>query len=248
MFTSVIKQRTLVSTKVPIRSFSNTTYTSSWLGDLFGKNKPVTKQKKQEIIEKQDEFIEEEKEGERITILGYENSKDIVKPGQRLKGLKIVPWKSRQISTQQVPFKSDTLYKIFKQVYKENFSKEITEADFPNITFHDFNKRLRFANALRVKLGFEVSDYVISKGHTLEDFHSECQKFLESKRGSERNPKGIRLVSMSPMNIYLNNERAKSVQERKFEKLAEQARENQRIQLEKQLAGPGEEEQSVASN
>jgi hypothetical protein len=196
------------------------------LGDFFGK-KEVKKQ--QEIIKKQDDFeIDPEAQ---ITILNQENSPDYIPFDAEtdIPDFKVNQWKFQSVSKQDIEStyaNNNKLSQYLNETYQELTNKPIEEQQYSEINLHDLKFRFDFAKLLQQKLGFDISDYLLSKSHTVEDLYQGLNSVVTTRWMNERNPNGIvlRLEDFSAPNVYLNEELSQEEQDKKLHELADQAR------------------------
>lgn len=207
-----------------IRSFT-TTVPRPFLGNFFG-NKEV---KQQEIIKKQEDFeIDPEA---KITILNKENSPDYVPfdPETEMPDFKVNQWKDHVLLGKEIEstFSNNSkLTDILNESYQQLTQNTISENQYQSIDLHDLEFRFKYAKLLQQKLGFDINDYLLSKSHTLSDLHTGLQSVVLRRWVNERNPNAIviRSEDFSAPNIYLNEELTEKQQEKKLQKLIEEAR------------------------
>lgn len=195
------------------------------MGNFFGKKEV----KQQEIIKKQEDFeIDPEA---KITILNEQNSPGYTPfdPESDMPEYKLNQWKDQIVLENKIEStyaKNDKLTDIINDSYKQLTQSSISQDQYNSIELHDLQFRFQYAKLLQQKLGFDINDYLLSKAHTLSDLHAGLQSVVETRYVNERNPNGIVLRSedFSAPNIYLNEELTEQEQDKKLQKLVEEAR------------------------
>ncbi|KAI5967577.1 hypothetical protein CANMA_003011 [Candida margitis] len=212
----------------PRRSLTSSTVTRSWFGDLFGNksSKITSQQKRSDIIEKQDDYIN--KEITKIAHLTRENSPQYLKKKQKDKlqsQFKVRDWKNVKFlhAKDLEGFYDDKvkLQNVVNQSYKDVTGTEIGFDDYSSIDLHDLKLRFAFVKHLQSNLGFELNDYVVSTSHDLISLYYEVEKVVNKRWSNERNPNAIvlRQSDFSAKNLYLNESRDEYEKHKEFTKL-----------------------------
>lgn len=210
------------------RSLTTSTVSRSWFGDLFGnkKSKITSQQKRSDIIEKQDDYIN--KEITKITHLTRENSPQYLEKKQNNKvkqEFKVRDWKNvKFLHAKDLEWFYDDkvkLQSIVNQSYRDATGTEIGFDDYSSIDLHDLKLRFEVVKQLQSNLGFELNDYVISSNHDLLSLYYEVEKVVNKRWSSERNPNAIvlRQSDFTAKNVYLNESRDEYEKQKEFSKL-----------------------------
>lgn len=201
-----------------IRQLSSTT-PRAFLG-MFGGRKDTMKQ---QLVEKQDDYKVDP--DAKIVFLTEENSPGFqpFEPERDLPGFKIDQWKSKFVRAQDIEstYNSASVSEILASTYTELQGKPVSENEYENVTLDDLSFRFQYCKALQQKLGFDISDYTISRAHTLADLFGDLKKKVAQRWSPERNPNAIVLRPedfASLPNVYLNKELLEQQQERLFQK------------------------------
>lgn len=189
---------------------------------LFGFNREF----KPEIIEKQDEIKFDSPT--KIKILDEKNSANY-KPfdaERDMPGFKINQWKQKVVKSEDIEstYNEEDVSSIMSEAYLE--LQGLKPSDFENTSLHDLQFRFQYCKLLQQKLGFDISDYTISRSHTLQDLFGELKRVITHRWSSERNPNAIVLrpedFAEAP-NVYLNQELLEADQQKKFEEILAEA-------------------------
>lgn len=212
------------------RPLSTSAVSNSWFGDLFGnkKSKITSQQKRSDIIEKQDDYID--KELTKITHLTRENSPQYLAKKQQNKvkpEFKVRDWKNvKFLHAKDLELFYDDkakLQNVVNQTYKDvtGTDTDIELNDYESIDLHDLKLRFAFVKQLQSNLGFELNDYVISCSHDLLSLYYEVEKVVNKRWSSERNPNAIvlRQSDFQAKNVYLNESRDEYEKQKEFSKL-----------------------------
>ena len=207
----------------PVRSFT-TTRPSSFLS-LFGRN---DLKKRQEIVEKQNDF--EADVEKKIVILNEENSPSYKKfdPEVDMPDFEVAQWKENKIHAKDVEstYSQEDVANIINSTYQSVAGKPVTLSDYNNTDLHDLTFRFNFAKSLQLKLGFDISDYALSKSHNLSILYDEENKIVSKRWVNERNPNGIVLSPddfADAKNLYLNQELSAKQQKERLQDLVKKA-------------------------
>lgn len=180
-----------------------------------------------EIVEKQDEYKEDQLAP--ITFLNKENSPNY-KPfsiEDDMPDFKINQWKSTFVKAKDLEstFTNSSISNAINETYSEVFGKDLTPENYLNTDLSDLQLRFQFFKSLQQKLGFDISDYTITRSHNVEYLFGELKKLIAARWSSERNPNAIvlREGDFTQPNIYLNKELNEYKQKEYFEKLKEEA-------------------------
>lgn len=220
---------------IQTRSFTSITRNLSWFGDIFGKNKSSieSKQKRQDIITKQDELIESN--SIKIHHLTFKNSDKYQSfniESDMPNFHKLKNWKFQKSLTPEnyETFYSDKsiLQNIINQELK-NFIKqdqEINRDNYKDIKLDDLQFRFEIVKSLQSKLGIDINDYIISKSHDLQSLYEEIEKIVNKRWKNERNPNAIvlRPEDFDADNIYLNQERTDYEKNLQLQKLVQKVK------------------------
>lgn len=203
---------------IQTRPFTSLTRNLSWFGDIFGRNKTSieSKQKRQDIITKQDELTESD--SIKIHHLTFKNSDKYQSftIEQNMPNFhKLKNWKFQKSLTPNdyESFYSDKsiLQNIINQELKNLIQKDIivSRDNYKDIKLDDLSFRFQIVKSLQSKLGIDINDYIISKSHDLETLYEEIENLVNKRWKFERNPNAIVLRSedFDAENIYLNQER-----------------------------------------
>lgn len=179
------------------------------------------------IIEKQDDFKTDPKS--KINILDKNNSPNFqpFDAERDMPGFKVAQWKQNVVRKQDIEssYSPEQVAQIMKETYKELQGLEPT--DFASTLLHDLHFRFSYFKLLQLRLGFDISDYIISRSHSLEDLHVELRKVVAHRWSSERNPNAIVLRAEDfegVPNVYLNEELLEADQKKVYEEKLEQVR------------------------
>lgn len=219
-----------------VREYHSTKPVQSFLGDWFNRKKSndeSPKRPKKDIVKDQDNY--EVDSNAKIVILNKENSPKYEKfnPSTHMPDFKINQWKEKIVLPKDIEstYNSDKLLQIMAQVYSrldkasqnvEQLSKE-TLKDFK---LDDLSYRFKFTKELQKTLGFDISDFVLTKAHDLEILFNEVNAIITARTKNERNPNDIALrpEDFTAPNVYFNQELSDHEQSRKFNKLIDKAR------------------------
>ncbi|KAI5949025.1 hypothetical protein KGF57_004987 [Candida theae] len=239
-----------------LRSLSSSTSIRSWFGDLFGSksSKITSQQKRSEIIENQDEYIE--KDLTRITHLTRENSPQYLEKQQKqrnaLKGVsKVRDWKNVKFlrgSDLSVYYDDKLkLQDVVNKSYEEVTGTSINSNNYEQIELHDLKLRFEVVKQLQSNLGFELNDHVISSSHDLQSLYHEIEKVVNKRWSNERNPNAIVLKAgdFTAKNVYLNESRDEYEKQREFTKLLREVERLEQQQEKQQSQQPQQLEQKV---
>lgn len=207
-----------------IRPFSSAV-PRSFLGNFFG----TKEAKKKEIIEKQDEY--EVDASSKIVILDRNNSPDY-KPfnaAEDMPDFKIIQWKSKVVRAQDIEssFTPESVAEAICDTYSELKGSTISPNKFSDISLADLQFRFDFAKALQLRLGFDISDYTMTRAHNVDYLYLELRKVIAHRWSSERNPNAIVLRPedfSETANVYLNRERTEEEQKKALDELVEKVR------------------------
>lgn len=194
----------------------------TFIGSLFGGSL-----KAQDILEKQDEYKEEQKAP--ITILNKENSPNTkhFNAEEDMPDFKILQWKNTVVKKSELEdkYNSESVAEAINETYTLVFGKSLSQSEYASADLSDLQQRFRFFKALQQRLGFDVSDYTITRSHNVEYLFGELSKTVASRWSSERNPNAIvlRTEDFPQPNVYLNQELDEWQQNKRFEKLREEA-------------------------
>ncbi|KAG2735028.1 hypothetical protein G9P44_001242 [Scheffersomyces stipitis] len=227
MFTSM---RSLIVRPVRVASIRpfGTSAPRPFLENLFGKKEI---KKREEIIKNQDDY--ESDPDAKITILSEKNSPEYkpFDPEVDMADFKINQWKSQVVNPKNIEatYTSEKLSQIFNETYRNLKNEEITTQQYKDSDLHNLSFRFEFSKSLQKSLGFDISDYILSRSHTVQDLYNEVEKVIAKRWTSERNPNAISLrpEDFKSTNVYLNQELTESQQKKAFKKLVAQARESE---------------------
>lgn len=220
----------MIRSQIQSRSFATTTRSLSWFGDLFGKNKTSieSKQKRQEIVEQQDELNKEE--SIKVTHLTFKNSDKYVKfdRNKEMPGYSFRNWKTLR-GLHPENFESyysnkEFLQRRINQGLQQVLGKSITREQYKDISLNDLELRFKVVKALQSKLGIEINDYTISKSHDLETLYDQIENVVNSRWKNEKHPDAIvlRPEDFTAENVYLNEERSTLEKQKEFNRLVQQ--------------------------
>lgn len=209
-----------------IRPFS-TSAPRLFLGNLFG----TKEAKKQEIIQKQDDY--EVDPNSKIVILSEENS-PLYKPfvaEEAMPDFKIGQWKSTQVRSEDIEssFSTEKLSQVFNDTYQQLKGEAISESQYKDITLTDLQFRFQYAKLLQQNLGFDINDHTLSRAHDVDYLFGELKKVISERWSSERNPNAIVLRPedfQNVQNVYLSNELTQEEQKKAFDELVEKAKQS----------------------
>lgn len=180
-----------------------------------------------EIVQRQDEYKEDQQAP--ITFLNKENSPNY-KPfsiEEDMPDFKINQWKSTFVRVKDLEstFTNSSISNAINESYTQVFGKSLTTEEYLNTNLSDLQLRFQFFKSLQQKLGFDISDYIITRSHNVEYLFGELKKQIASRWSSERNPNAIvlRQEDFAQPNVYLNKELDEYRQKEYFEKLKEDA-------------------------
>lgn len=180
-----------------------------------------------EIVEKQDEYKEDQQAP--ITFLNKENSPNY-KPfsiEEDMPDFKINQWKSTFVRARdlETTFTNESISNAINETYTEVFGKNLTPNEYLSTNLSDLQLRFQFCKTLQQKLGFDISDYLITRSHNVDFLFGELKKQIAARWSSERNPNAIvlREEDFEQPNVYLNKELDEYKQKEYFEKLKEEA-------------------------
>ncbi|PVH13487.1 uncharacterized protein CXQ87_001592 [Candidozyma duobushaemuli] len=211
------------SLPVRIRSLSTTATRS-----FFGFSRKVDPK----IIEKQDDFKTDPKS--KITILDEKNSPNFqpFNAERDMPGFKVAQWKQNVVRKQDIEasYTPESVVQIMRDTYQE--LQGSSPDDLSTALLHDLQFRFRYFKALQSRLGFDISDYIISRSHSLEDLQVELNKVVAHRWSSERNPNAIVLRPedfKGVPNVYLNEELSEAEQKKLYEEKLEEVRKQEGI-------------------
>lgn len=184
------------------------------------------------IIEKQDDFKTDPKS--KITILDEKNSPNFqpFNAERDMPGFKVAQWKQNVVRKQDIEasYTPELVVQIMRDTYQE--LQGLSPDDLSTALLHDLQFRFRYFKALQLRLGFDISDYIISKSHSLEDLQVELNKVVANRWSSERNPNAIVLRPedfKGVPNVYLNEELLEAEQKKLYEEKLEEVRKQEGI-------------------
>lgn len=182
-----------------------------------------------EIVEKQDEYKEDQKAP--ITILNRENSPkfEAFDAERDMPDFKIVSWKNHFVKQRdlEATYTHQAITDAISETYTETYGKSLTPEQFGDAYLNDLPLRFQLCKALQQKLGFDISDYVISRSYNVEYLSGTLKKMVSTRWSNERNPNAIVLRSedFKQPNVYLNKELDDYQQKQYFETLKKDAAE-----------------------
>ena len=200
-------------------------HTRLFIGNFFGKKEV---KQREEIIKNQDDY--EVDPETKIVILKEENSPDYkpFNPEEDMPDFVIEQWKHQVVKPRDIEATYDTtnLIQTISQTYEETFQSPITQEEFHNASLSDLEARFKFAKSLQQNLGFDISDYTLSKSHTVGELFNALEKVINTRWTNERNPNAIvlRPADFSAPNVYLNQQPSERAQKATYDRIAEEAR------------------------
>lgn len=208
-----------------VRRTLSTLAPRSFLDNFFGSREA----KKKEIIAEQNDY--EIDPALKITILNKLNSPDF-KPFNKetdMPDFKIKQWKDQivPLSNLSATYTTELLESKINSAYENLTSKTINSKIYKDTPLSDLEFRFNFAKLLQQKLGFDISDYTLSRAHDVEYLYGELKKTVASRWSNERNPNAIVLKQedfASVGNVYLNNELTESEQQKRLRMLLAEAK------------------------
>lgn len=183
--------------------------------------------KTNEIIEKQDELAKVEQAP--ITILNKENSPNTkhFNAEEDMPDFKITQWKNTFVKIKDLEgsFTNESISSAINESYLQVYGQSLAAEQYNTADLSDLQLRFQLCKALQQKLGFDISDYTISRSHNVEYLFGELKKMIAARWSSERNPNAIvlRPEDFSLPNVYLNKELDEWKQNKYFEELKKDA-------------------------
>lgn len=221
---------------VNTRALHSTNPVQSFLGNWFNRKKSsdepaAPKREKKDIIKDQDNY--EVDPNAKIVVLNKSNSPkyEKFKISTHMPDFKINQWKVKSIKPKEIEstYTSNDLIQIINQVHlqlNKEGSGEVTMDTLKDNKLTDLSYRFKFTKELQRLLGFDISDYILTKAHDLDILFKEVDGVIKSRTKNERNPNDIALrpEDFTAPNIYFNEELSEFEQSRKFKDLVEKAR------------------------
>lgn len=197
----------------------------TFIGKYLGFSSPRTA----EIVEKQDEYKEDQKAP--ITILNKDNS-----PNNRpfnahedMPDFKILQWKDLVVRDKDLEsvYTKEAVADIVNKTYAEVFGKSVTEEQYESAEMSDLSLRFEFFKSLQRKLGFDIPDHTITRSHNVDYLYGKLKKTIAARWSNERNPNAIvlRPEDFSEPNVYLNLELDEYRKNEYFKRLKKEASE-----------------------
>lgn len=217
----MLKHLQKVALRQPAMRLLSQTTTRPFISNFFGSKEA----KQKDIISKQNEY--EVDPSSQIVILDEANA-----PGTKpfdplvdMPGFSVNQWKLKDVKNADIEasYSPEDVSKIINDTYTEiTGSQAGAETDLL-----DLELRFRFSKLLQQKLGFHISDYVLTKSHTLDILASELLAIVTTRWTSERNPNAIvlRKGDFTAPNIHLNEELTEEEQLAAYNEVLEKARE-----------------------
>lgn len=206
-----------------IRKFSQTVK-KPFISNFFG-SKQI--KEREDIIKNQDNY--ETDQDSKIVILNEENSPSN-KPfdvNEDMPNFQILQWKNQTVRNKDIEttYSRELLQNVIRKTYQEVNGSEISN-DYSSVKFDDLTFRFKFGKSLQRNLGFDISDYVLTKSHNLEILYNELTNIVSTRWSSERNPNAIvlRPEDFTSPNVYLNTELSKEEQKVAYNELLEKAK------------------------
>lgn len=209
----------------PVARSLSYSHRRQFISNLFGKKEV---KQRQELIKNQDDF--EIDPASRIVILNEENSPDH-KPFDAavdMPNFVIKKWKNKEVSLKDIESTYDTnlLVKVISESYQSVFQKPLSQDQFASASLSNLESRFEFAKLLQQNLGIDISDYTLSKSHTVGELFSALELIINTRWTNERNPNAIvlRPEDFTAPNVYLDQLRSEKAQKREYRKLSDLAR------------------------
>lgn len=184
------------------------------------------------IAEKQRDEADATTHKTKIVILNEENSPNH-KPFDvetDMPGFKVEQWKLKLVAPQHIEelYLPESVSEIVAQAFQLVNGSSPFVKDFESVVLDDLDVRFKLCKQVQHTLGFDVSDYVFSRSHTLAHLKAELQAIVSKRWTNERNPNAIALrpEDFTAGNVYLNQEKDAYEQEQTYQKLLREAEAN----------------------
>lgn len=194
----------------------------TFIKSLFG-----VSSKTNEIIEKQDQLAEVQQAP--ITILNKDNSPNTKKfnAEEDMPDFQIKQWKSTFVKIKDLEgsFTNESISTAINETFTQVYGQSLAVDQYNSTDLSDLPLRFQLCKALQQRLGFDISDYIISRSHNVEYLYGQLKKMIATRWSSERNPNAIvlRPEDFSLPNVYLNKELDEWRKNKYFEELKEKA-------------------------
>jgi hypothetical protein len=198
----------------------------------FFKDRKTLQQRNELIAEKQRDEADATTHKTKIVILNEENSPNH-KPFDvetDMPGFKVEQWKLKLVAPQHIEelYLPESVSEIVAQAFQLVNGSSPLVKDFESVVLDDLDVRFKLCKQVQHTLGFDVSDYVFSRSHTLAHLKAELQAIVSKRWTNERNPNAIALrpEDFTAGNVYLNQEKDAYEQEQTYQKLLREAEAN----------------------
>lgn len=198
----------------------------------FFKDRKTLQQRNELIAEKQRDEADAPAHETKIVILNEENS-----PNHKqfdvendMQGFKVEQWKLKLVAPQQIEeyYLPESVSEVVAQAFQQVNGSTPPVNGFESVMLDDLDLRFKLCKQVQHSLGFDVSDYVFSRSHTLAHLNAELQAIVSKRWTNERNPNAIALrpEDFTAGNVYLNQEKDAYEQEQTYQALLREAEAN----------------------
>ncbi|RCK64007.1 hypothetical protein Cantr_10628 [Candida viswanathii] len=225
----------MIRSQIQSRTFVTSTRTLSWFGDLFGRKKAKleSQKKREEIIEKQDEFTADGPV--KVTHLTFKNSDKNVKfdREKEMPGFVLKNWKTRALRPQDLEAYFANKKKLQNRINGTLalvLGKRVTRKQYKEVSLSDLELRFKVVKALQSSLGVDLNDYTITKCHDLDSLYNEIENVVSVRWKNEKHPDAIvlRPGDFTAANVYLNEERSDYEKQKEYSRLLQKMKHAQK--------------------
>ncbi|GBL47802.1 hypothetical protein CJI97_004092 [Candidozyma auris] len=178
------------------------------------------------LVEKQDELKPTSKS--KVVFLNEKNSPNYkaFDPERDTPGFRVNQWKDKVVQRKEIEgsYTAEEVTNIMNETFEELQGSRPSSFDGKDL--HDLEFRFKYCKRLQQKLGFDLSDYLITRSHSLQDLLEEVKMMVTHRWSSERNPNAVVLrpedFADAP-NVYLNRELSEKAQQKLFKQKLKEA-------------------------